>query len=96
MINEYSFHFADKMMMITMMVMIIMMMAMMMTMMLLPCGFLRSQCQSHPPSSSEGCRTHSVGLQCGDNHDGDVDDDENIVHTLCGIAMLMMLTLHLQ
>ena len=74
------------------------MMIIMMMMMLLPCGFLRSQCQSRPPSSSEGCRTHSVGLQCGDNHDGDADDDENIVHTLCGIAMLMMLmlTLHLQ
>ena len=42
-------------------------------MMLLPCGFLRSQCQSRPPSSSEGCRTHSVGFQCGDNHDGDGD-----------------------
>ena len=25
-----------------------------------PCGFLRSQCQSLPPSSSEECRTHSV------------------------------------
>ena len=81
-----------------MMMLIIIMMIIMMMMMLLPCGFLRSQCQSRPPSSSEGCRTHSVGLQCGDNHDGDADDDENIVHTLCGIAMLMMLmlTLHLQ